>query len=96
MLYDINNNLIENTYGNSKWANLEDVSPYFIDAIISIEDKNFYNHNGFDYIRIIKALFQNIKKGKIVEGASTISQQYIKNTFLDFDQRWTRKYKEAL
>ncbi len=96
MLYDINNNLIENTYGNSKWANLEDVSPYFIDAIISIEDKNFYNHNGFDYIRIIKALFQNIKKGKIVEGASTISQQYIKNAFLDFDQTWTRKYKEAL
>ena len=74
MLYDINNNLIENTYGNSKWANLEDVSPYFIDAIISIEDKNFYNHNGFDYIRIIKALFQNIKKGHppLPDGCPTI------------------------
>ena len=95
-LYDINNELVENTYGNSKWANLEDISPYFIDAIVSIEDKNFYKHNGFDYVRIIKALFQNIKKGKIVEGASTISQQYIKNAFLTFDQTWARKYQEAL
>ena len=95
-LYDINNELVENTYGNSKWSNLEDISPYFIDAIISIEDKNFYNHNGFDYIRILKAFFQNFKNGKIVEGASTISQQYIKNAFLDFDQTWSRKYKEAL
>ncbi len=95
-LYDINNNLVENTYGNSKWSNLEDISPYFIDAIISVEDKNFYNHKGFDFIRIIKALGQNLTKGKIVAGASTISQQYVKNAFLDFDQTWSRKYKEAL
>ena len=64
--------------------------------LLSVEDKNFYNHHGFDYLRIAKAMLTNIKKKSIVQGASTISQQYIKNLYLDFDKTWKRKAEEAM
>ena len=76
-IYDNDNSLVFQGSGNSKWVDLSDVSPYFIDAIISTEDKNFYKHNGFDYLRILKTLFLNFKKRTIIGGASTISQQYV-------------------
>lgn len=79
----------------SNWISLEDMNPYIIDATIAIEDKNFYNHNGFDYLRILKALFINAKNRKTLQGASTITQQYAKNLFLDFNKTWSRKIEEA-
>ena len=54
----------------------------------------FYKHKGFDLPRIIKASWKNITSGKKLEGASTISQQYVKNLFLDFDKTWKRKWDE--
>ena len=66
-----------------------------VNATIASEDKNFYKHDGFDYPRIIKAMWTNIKNHKTVSGASTISQQYVKNLFLNFDKTFTRKIKEA-
>lgn len=95
-VYDDEENLIYQGSGNNEWVSLDSVSPYLIDAILSTEDKNFYKHNGFDYFRIAKAMFTNMKEGKIVQGASTISQQYIKNMYLDFDKKWSRKAEEAL
>ena len=53
-IYDNNDQLVYQGSGNSEWVDLEDVSTYFIDAIISTEDKHFYTHMGFDYFRIIK------------------------------------------
>lgn len=94
-LYDNNNELIYQGSRNNEWANIDDISDYLIDATIAVEDKNFYKHHGFDYLRIIKAMYLNIKNGAIVQGASTISQQYIKNLYLDFDQTWERKIEEA-
>ncbi len=94
-LYDNNNELIYQGSRNNEWSNIEDISEYLIDATIAVEDKNFYKHHGFDYLRIIKAMYLNIKNGSIVQGASTISQQYIKNLYLDFDQTWERKIEEA-
>ena len=94
-LYDNNNELIYQESRNNEWANIEDISEYLINATVAVEDKNFYNHHGFDYLRIIKAMYLNIKSGEIVQGASTISQQYIKNLYLDFDQTWERKIEEA-
>ena len=92
--YDKNeNNIFENN--NNDFVKLEDISEEAINAIISIEDKNFYNHNGFDILRIIKAMFINITNGEIKQGASTISQQYIKNLYLTFDKTWERKIEEA-
>lgn len=79
----------------TNWISIKDMSPYIIDATIAIEDKNFYNHQGFDYLRIIKALFINAKNRKNLQGASTITQQYAKNLFLNFDKTWSRKIEEA-
>ena len=92
-IYDKDNKLFS---GNSDVLTLEDISPYLINATIAIEDKNFYNHTGFDIFRIIKALFINFTNGKTLQGASTITQQYAKNLFLDFDRKWSRKIEEAL
>lgn len=91
--------LYDNTKAEIKegtnWISIKDMSPYIIDATIAIEDKNFYNHQGFDYLRIIKALFINAKNRKNLQGASTITQQYAKNLFLNFDKTWSRKIEEA-
>ena len=93
-LYDKNGNLFFMGNGTSQWINLDDISKYLIDATISTEDKNFYNHFGFDFLRILKAVWVNITSGKTKQGASTISQQYVKNLFLDFDKTWERKWNE--
>ena len=58
-------------------------------------NQHFYHHLGFDIPRILKTLFTNIKSGKILAGASSISQQYVKNLYLTFDQTWERKIEEA-
>ncbi len=93
-LYDNDNKLYKG--GNSKeWVALDDISPYLVQATLAIEDKNFYSHKGFDFLRIIKALHTNAVNRKRLEGASTISQQYAKNLFLDFDKTWKRKIDEA-
>ena len=92
-LYDTKNNLINGT--SDQWIKLEDISPHLIDATIAIEDKNFYKHQGFDYLRIGKSLYVNMINKKTLQGASTITQQYAKNLFLEFDKTWERKLKEA-
>lgn len=93
-LYDNENKLFTGSNSND-WINLDQISPYMINATISIEDKNFYSHKGFDFPRIFKALYINITNGKTLQGASTISQQYAKNLFLDFGKTWNRKIDEA-
>ena len=94
-IYDDMEKLIYQGSGNNEWVSLDDISPNLINAVLSAEDKKFYQHHGFDILRIIKAMYNNIISGDIVEGASTISQQYIKNMYLDFDQTWQRKIEEA-
>jgi len=95
-LYDNKNDLVYQGSRSNEWANLKDISDNLKNAVIAVEDKNFYNHHGFDYLRIAKAMLTNIKKKSIVQGASTISQQYIKNLYLDFDKTWKRKAEEAM
>lgn len=95
-IYDDNSNLIYQGSGNNEWVSLNEIADDLVNAVISTEDKNFYHHNGFDYFRIAKAMLTNIKSGKITQGASTISQQYIKNMYLEFHKTWKRKFEEAL
>ncbi len=90
--YDKDSNLIS---GTDEYSGIDAISPYLKNATLSIEDRHFYTHGGFDYLRIGKAMFNNIKSGKTTEGASTITQQYAKNLFLDFDKTWKRKITEA-
>lgn len=94
-IYDGKDKLLYQGSSTSKWADLEDINYNLINAVISIEDKNFYDHHGFDYLRIAKAMYLNIKNKRITQGASTISQQYVKNIYLDFDSTWERKIEEA-
>ena len=95
ILYDKNNKVFFKGNGSKEWVPLKSINKNLINATISIEDKRFYKHNGFDYIRIFKSMYNNIKSKNIVEGASTISQQYARNLYLDFDRNWNRKLKEA-
>lgn len=95
LIYDEDKSLVFENSSGSSWVTLDEISPHVINATISVEDKNFYTHHGFDYLRIIKAMLINIKEGSLVQGASTISQQYIKNLYLDFGKTWKRKIEEA-
>lgn len=94
-IYDNNEELVYQGSKTNEWVNLDNISDDLKNAVISVEDKNFYYHQGFDYLRIAKAAFKIVKNRTIVEGASTISQQYIKNLYLDFDKSWSRKIEEA-
>jgi len=91
--YDINGKLYPTN--NDGWVKLENISKNLINATIAVEDKNYYSHIGFDYLRILKALYTNLTNKKTLEGASTITQQYAKNLYLDFDKTFKRKINEA-
>ena len=94
-ILDANNEIINKISVNSNtYTTLSNISPNVIKAFISIEDKKFYKHKGLNYLRIGKALLNNLKAGKIKEGASTISQQLIKNKYLTNEKSIDRKIKE--
>ena len=76
------------------YVELADISTNIQDAVISTEDKRFYDHQGFDPIGIARAAFGYLTSGQIVGGGSTITQQLVKNAFLDNDQSLMRKLKE--
>lgn len=94
-IYDNNNELIFSGNGNKEWINLSNISNYLIDATLSTEDKRFYNHSGFDFIRIFKSIYVNLTTKNLSQGASTITQQLARNLFSNFDKTWERKIKEA-
>ena len=94
LLYDKNNQVFFKGSQNSEWVNLDDISDNLINTTIYTEDKSFYRHFGFDFFRIAKAIYTNISNRNTEQGASTITQQYAKNLFLDFDKTWKRKWDE--
>ena len=95
VMYDSDENIVYHGHGGKEWVKLSEISDYVKNGIISVEDKHFYNHQGFDYLRIVKSMYNNLKSKKITAGASTISMQYVKNMYLDFDKTWERKIEEA-
>lgn len=94
VLYDSTENVFFQGNESKEWIGLDEISDYLIKATIYTEDKHFYKHFGFDLFRILKASYINIISGKTMQGASTITQQYAKNLFLDFDKTWKRKWDE--
>lgn len=92
-LYDNKNELVFQT--NDDWIPLDKINKNLINATIATEDKYFYKHIGFDYLRIAKAMITNIINRDKGEGASTITQQYARNLFLNFEKTWKRKIDEA-
>jgi monofunctional biosynthetic peptidoglycan transglycosylase len=79
-----------------RWVPYERISPNLKRAVIAAEDGKFLDHDGFDWEAIEKAHEKNRKQGKIVAGASTISQQLAKNLFLSGSRTWWRKGQEAV
>lgn len=79
-----------------QWVPIERVSRHVVNAVVVAEDGKFYQHNGFDFEAIQKAIALNRKKGRYVRGASTISQQVIKITFLSREKTIVRKLREAM
>jgi penicillin-binding protein 1A len=74
----------------------DDFPPVLRDALVSIEDKDFYKHSGINVIRIAGAAYRDIESGGKVQGASTLTMQLAKNLFLSPDRRWQRKVQEAM
>ncbi|MBM7690639.1 1A family penicillin-binding protein [Peribacillus deserti] len=84
-----------NTAQKRYWVKLSDVSPALVKATVSVEDQHFFEHGGFDPKRIAGAVLADIHAMAKVQGASTITQQYARNLFLQHDKTWKRKLEEA-
>ena len=78
-----------------RWVGYERISPQLKRAVVASEDAKFVGHEGFDWEAIQKAIERNERKGAVVAGASTISQQLAKNLFLSGERSWARKAQEA-
>ena len=89
LLYDLSNKNIQRTS-----VTLDQVSPNIQNAIISIEDPNFYTHDGIEFRAIARAIFVDVTHAGLDQGGSTITQQVIKNTILTNDKSIVRKLKE--
>ncbi len=74
----------------------DDFPPVLRDALVSIEDKDFYRHSGINFWRIVGAAYRDIESGGKVQGASTLTMQLARNLFLSPDRRWQRKVQEAM
>jgi membrane peptidoglycan carboxypeptidase len=81
---------------NRKTASLSEMPPHLLDAVVAKEDERFREHGGVDLWGIMRALWVDIRAGEAVEGASTITQQYVRNAYLSQGRSISRKIKEAL
>ena len=78
------------------WVPYERISVHLKRAVVAAEDAKFLDHEGFDWEAIQQAMTKNERRGKVVAGASTISQQLAKNLFLSGERSWLRKGEEAI
>ncbi|ECT4084783.1 TPA: penicillin-binding protein 1A [Campylobacter jejuni] len=97
-IYDRNGKLVANIFEQHRfYAPYEKLPPRLIEALVAIEDTSFFEHNGVNIDAIFRAAVKIIKSGgKTMEGASTLTQQFIKNTELTPERTITRKIREAL
>lgn len=79
-----------------EWVPYDRISVYLKRAVVAAEDARFLDHDGFDWEMIQKAMARNERQGRVVAGASTISQQLAKNLFLSGERSWLRKGEEAI
>jgi penicillin-binding protein 1A len=97
-IYDINGKVLASFHGeeNREVTTLDKISPNLKLAVIAIEDSNFYQHQGVNPVGIVRATLVNLQKGRTVEGASTLTQQLVKNLFLTPREAISRKITEAV
>ena len=99
-IYDRNGQLLyalaDPNAGNRTYVPLDRISPYLVQATIATEDKRFYDNPGFDVIGLVRAVAQAAREGEAVAGTSTITQQLVRATLLDEDERTERSYRRKV
>ena len=98
--YQLEPQLITNVSGPNRekrrMVKFGDIPPVLVEAVTSAEDKRFFQHAGFDPLRVIKAAYVDLKTGRKEQGASTLSMQLARDLWLDQGKRWTRKLAEMI
>ena len=97
-IYDVNGDKIANVFeGRHRfYAPFDEVPPKMVEALLAIEDTSFFEHGGINYDAIMRAIIKDIKAMAMVEGASTLTQQLVKNTLLTREKKISRKIKELI
>ena len=97
-IYDVKGRLLTSLHGeaNREIVALNQISPELKQAVIAVEDSNFYEHRGINPYSVGRAVWANYQKGGVSEGASTITMQLVKNLFLTRERTLTRKLAEAI
>lgn len=96
--YDVNGELVANIFDgqNRKYAHYNEIPPRMIEALIAVEDTAFFEHDGVNLEAIFRAIIKDIQSMSLKEGASTITQQLIKNMVLTRERKFSRKLKEVI
>lgn len=89
-------NIFDRSRAKRRMTRYEDLPKMLVNAVVSVEDKRFFNHAGFDPIRIVKAVMVDVSTGRNAEGASTISMQLARGFFLTPEKTYTRKLNEVV
>lgn len=97
VVFDRNGEVIGRLHGaNRTIISLDQISPFFIDALIAREDSRFFKHNGVDFISVVRATVRNIEDKTYAQGASTITMQLARNSYLNHDKNLHRKLVEVM
>jgi penicillin-binding protein 1A len=99
VVYDFKGEVLGRMHGENRIVvKLSEVSPWFIKALLAREDARFYSHSGIDYVGVARAAVRNLKDGRIVQGASTLTMQLARNSFpeLGDDRNIHRKLLEMM
>ena len=98
--YQLEPQLITNVSGPSREkrrvVKFRDIPQIMVNALTSVEDKHFFQHSGFDPVRIVKAAYTDIREGRKDQGASTLSMQLAKMILGDYEKRWSYKFAEVM
>ncbi len=97
-IYDRNGKLISNIFEGEhrEYVNFKDIPPRMVEAVVAIEDTAFFEHSGVNFEAILRAVLKAVKYGRLKEGASTITQQLVKNVLLTPKKTLKRKINEAV
>ena len=85
---------IDEIQNQPNYTSINDISPIYLDAVIAVEDHDFYHHKGIDIESIGRAVLTNLREGALIEGGSTITQQLAKNLYFSQEKDFVRKIAE--
>jgi 1A family penicillin-binding protein len=96
LIYDANDRVMSALFKEHRMpVNLEEMSEPLVNAVLVTEDRRFFDHHGVDIRRVAGSMLANLRRGRIVQGGSTITQQYVRGAFLDRSRTYGRKVREA-